>query len=351
LPAGNYFGKFAAFEEASMAIILRGKDGLAPRKPARALTASLMAAAAILAASAIYVQWSASRSLRRNSPSGRFLTVEGVRLHYIDTGGKGPPILLLHGNGSMVRELEISGIIEQLSQQYRVIAFDRPGFGYSERPRAKAWTPAAQADLMHAAMRSLGLKSAIVLGHSWGTLVALELALRHSRFVRGLMLIAGFYFPEARRDLALLSLAAAPVFGDLMCYTLSPILARLLSRRARRMVFAPRPVSERFRKEFPVDLAIRPTQIRAALKDLAMLLPAAEALAGRYGRIRKPTIIIAGAEDGIVNVGRHGVRLQSQIPGSELYVLPHDGHMVHHHAPLTILQAADRLAERSRLVS
>src|SRR5688500_779501 len=205
-----------------MAIVLRRMDGLNRRKTARALTASVMAAGALLAASALYVQWSARQALRRNPPSGRFLTVGGVRLHHIDTGGKGQPILLLHGNGSMVRELEISGIIEQLSEHYRVVAFDRPGFGHSERPRTRAWTPGEQADLLHAAMHRLGLKSALVLGHSWGTLVALELALRHPRFVKGLLLIGGFYFPEARRDVALLSLAAIPVIGDLMRYTISP---------------------------------------------------------------------------------------------------------------------------------
>ncbi len=330
-----------------MAIVLRRIGESAGRRRARGLAASFLAAGALLGASALYVQWSARQALRRNPPQGGFISVEGVRLHYVDTGGKNPPILLLHGNGSMVKELEISGIVEQLSTGHRVVAFDRPGFGHSERPRTRTWTPAAQADLMQAAMRRLGLRSALVLGHSWGTLVALELALRHPRFVRGLLLIGGLYFPEARRDVALLSVPALPVLGDLMRLTVSPILARLLSGRAIQNAFAPRPVSGRFLSEFPVDLATRPINIRAAVEDLALMMPAAEALQALYGHIRKPTIIISGAEDRIVNVDRHAVRLQSQIEGSELYVLPHDGHMVHHHAPLTILQAVEKLEERS----
>jgi pimeloyl-ACP methyl ester carboxylesterase len=330
-----------------MAIVLRKIGESTGRRRARGLVASCLAAGALLAASALFVQWSARQALRRNPPQGRFISVDGVRLHYVDTGGKNPPILLLHGNGSMVKELEISGIVEQLSTGHRVVAFDRPGFGHSERPRTRTWTPAAQADLMQAAMRRLGLGSALVLGHSWGTLVTLELALRHPRFVRGLLLIGGLYFPEARRDVALLSVPALPVLGDLMGHTVLPILTRLLSRRAMQNAFAPRPVSGRFLSEFPVDLATRPINIRAAAEDLALMMPAAEALEARYRRIRKPTIIISGAEDGIVNVDRHAARLQSQIEGSELYVLPHDGHMVHHHAPLTILQAVEKLAERS----
>jgi len=308
---------------------------------------SLIAAGAFLGACALYVQWSARRALRRNPPQGRFVGVDGVRLHYIDTGGKKPAVLLLHGNGSMVKELEISGVATQLSARHRVVAFDRPGFGYSERPRLRAWTPAAQADLMQTAMRRLGLTSAIVVGHSWGTLVALELALRHPRFVQGLLLLGGFYFPEARRDVALLSAPALPVLGDFMRYTISPILAQLLSGSAIRKAFAPRVASERFLKEFPVDLATRPINIRAAAEDLAFMNPAAKTLQRRYRWIRRPTIVIAGAEDEIVNVERHAARLQAQIPGSELYVLPHDGHMLHHHAPLTILQAVARLLSHS----
>jgi pimeloyl-ACP methyl ester carboxylesterase len=78
-----------------------------------------------------------------------------------------------------------------------------------------------------------------------------------------------------------------------------------------------------------------------------MLLAAAASLEPRYGQIRQPTILISGSADRIVNVEAHSIRLREAIPQSELYVLPNDGHMVHHHAPLTILQATERLVELS----
>jgi pimeloyl-ACP methyl ester carboxylesterase len=49
-----------------------------------------------------------------------------------------------------------------------VIAFDRPGFGYSHRPRRTVWTPEAQADLIAAALKEIGVSKPMVLGHSWG---------------------------------------------------------------------------------------------------------------------------------------------------------------------------------------
>ena len=64
--------------------------------------------------------------------------------------------MLLHGVGAMTQEMAASGIIDALAADHRVIAFDRPGFGYSERPRGRIWTPAAQAALLRDALDRLG---------------------------------------------------------------------------------------------------------------------------------------------------------------------------------------------------
>jgi pimeloyl-ACP methyl ester carboxylesterase len=129
-----------------------------------------------------------------------------------------------------------------------VIAFDRPGFGYSERPRSTIWTPQAQARLLHHALQQLGVDSAIVLGHSWGTLVALSMALEVPDFVRGLVLLSGYYYPSLRADVPLLSGPAIPVIGDVMRYTVSPLAGRMLWRPFSKKVFAPQQVDPRFRE-------------------------------------------------------------------------------------------------------
>jgi hypothetical protein len=77
-----------------------------------------------LAASAIVNYILAKRAERRNLPTGRFITVEGVRLHYVERGS-GPPLVLLHGNGSMIQDFQSSGLIDLAAKKYRVIAFDR----------------------------------------------------------------------------------------------------------------------------------------------------------------------------------------------------------------------------------
>src|SRR4029078_11926680 len=71
---------------------------------------------------------------RRFSPRGELLRVRGVRLHKIDTGGPGPAVVLLHGNGVTLADMEISGLVARAAPRPRVGALDRPAFGCRERP-------------------------------------------------------------------------------------------------------------------------------------------------------------------------------------------------------------------------
>ncbi len=84
---------------------------------------------------------------RKNPPIGIFIECDGVRLHYIDRGNPAAPcVVLFHGNGSMIQDFTISGLVDHLARSNRVLCFDRPGFGYSQRPRSRIWTATAQAN-------------------------------------------------------------------------------------------------------------------------------------------------------------------------------------------------------------
>jgi pimeloyl-ACP methyl ester carboxylesterase len=153
--------------------------------------------------------------------------------------------------------------VDRLSERYRVIVIDRPGYGYSTRPR-QLWTPRAHATLFQKALQQLGMDRAIVLGHSCGTMVAVSLALQAPALVRGLVLLSGHYFPTARLDVALNWPLAIPGIGDAMRHTVSPLLARLMLPRAFRKMFEPAPVPEYFERLFPKELMLRPIQLRAS---------------------------------------------------------------------------------------
>jgi pimeloyl-ACP methyl ester carboxylesterase len=292
-----------------------------------------MAAAALGAAA--FVQARARTAERDHRVRGDFIDVDGVRLHYLERG-EGASLILLHGLGSMIDDFVLSGLFARAAEHYRVIAIDRPGYGRSSRPRGRLWTPRAQADLLHKALRRLDVYCPVMLGHSFGATVAMAYALRYP--VERLILASGYYYPTARFDAPLIVPPAIPLVGDLMRYTVSPIIGRMLWPAWLRLLFAPAPVARRF-KPFPAWMALRPSQLRATGEDAAVLLPAVHEMQRHYGDLKVPTVIVAGAQDRYVSARAHSMRLHGEVPGSELVLVPGAGHMVHHVAAARVLRA------------
>lgn len=308
---------------------------------AGSLHAALLLAAGA-AALALVNHTAARQAERRHPPKGRFIEVDGTRLHYTDEGA-GPPVVLLHGNVVSAEDWRTSGVSDRLRERHRVIAFDRPGFGHSDRPRGRIWTAGAQAELLYAAIARLGLPRPIVIGHSWGTLPALFLAARYPDRVGGLVLVSGYYFWTLRPDVLLVALTAMPVLGDLLRYTLSPLLGRLAMPLLKHAMFSPAPVAARFHAEFSDGMALRPSQIRATSVDGALMIPGVLDLHRMYGDIAMPVAILAGDGDKVV-FRRNAERLHAGIPGSNLRVIEGAGHMLHHTAPHRVAEAVDWVA-------
>ena len=109
--------------------------------------AILASAAATIAAMTVYNVYRTRKAEREYPPSGQFVTVNGVRLHYIERG-EGTPVVLLHGNVVTAEDFISSEVLDLIAKRHRVIAFDRPGFGYSDRPHGSAWSAGTQADLI-----------------------------------------------------------------------------------------------------------------------------------------------------------------------------------------------------------
>lgn len=297
------------------------------------------AGAAMLGGLAAFNHNRAKKSEEENPPLGRFLEFDGFRVHYLEKG-KGDPIVLLHGNGTMIEDWIVSGVFDALAGTNRVIAFDRPGFGHSRRPRTTIWTPHAQAALIAEALDELKAGPAVVVGHSFGTQIALALALDHPEAVSRLVLLGGYYFPSARADVLVASQPAIPLVGDVMRYTVSPLAGAAMTPRVNEKLFAPAPVPERWVKEFPLAMTLRPWQLRAAAAEAALMFPAASALSERYGSLTVPTTIVAGKGDRIVDPQDQSARLHKALGAkSRLVEIEGAGHMVHHSATERVLAA------------
>jgi pimeloyl-ACP methyl ester carboxylesterase len=121
-------------------------------------------------------------------PRGKFIDIDGVRLHYIDKGS-GPTLLLIHGLAGQVLNFTHS-LLSRLTHDFRVVILDRPGSGYSLRPDATLAPLAAQARIISRFCQALGLERPVIVGHSLGGVIALALALDHPEQVGALALIA-----------------------------------------------------------------------------------------------------------------------------------------------------------------
>jgi pimeloyl-ACP methyl ester carboxylesterase len=264
----------------------------------------------------------------RNPPIGKFINCDGVNLHYIDRGDPtAPAVVLFHGNGSMIQDFTISGLVDHLARNHRVLCFDRPGFGHSQRPRSRIWTAKTQADLFRKALGHLGVRNPVVLGHSWGALVAVALSLRSDYPIRGLVLASGYYFPSPRWDVWLMAVPAIPVLGDLVSYTVAPIISWAILPGALRAIFSPRSVPLNFKNEFPTSLALRPKQLRAAAEESALLVPTVTQFRTTYPSIGCPVCILHGAEDQVIEPKQAG-DLHQVLPRSNLHLVQNAGHMV-----------------------
>ncbi|TVV74570.1 alpha/beta fold hydrolase [Sphingomonas solaris] len=313
--------------------------------PKGALIASGVVAA--LAAAALYNRRETTVAERNTPPTGSFVEVDGVDLHYI-ARGTGRPLVLLHGNGVPLQDMIVSGLFDRsVEAGYRVIAFDRPGYGYSSRPSDRMWTPREQGDLFAHALATLKIEQPVVLGHSWGTMVALAMALDHPESVAALVLLSGYYYPTVRPDALPQLPTAAPWLGTLFAHTLTPLIARLFGPLQVKASFSPAPVSPWF-ADFPARMSLRPSQIRAASIEGAIMVPGAATISKRYGELDLPVVIMAGDGDKIAWPERHAVLMHHEIARSVLRVVPGVGHMIHYDATDEVVDGIRDADQRSR---
>ena len=186
----------------------------------------------------------------------------------------------------------------------------------------------------------------MVVGHSWGAIVAFSLAARHPADTAGLVLLSGYYFWTLRPDALLVTAGAIPVLGDVLRHTVSPWLGRLLMPLQKRAMFSPAPVTARFEREYSDAMALRPSQIRATSVDGTLMIPGALGLRRHYDDLRMPVAIVAGDGDKVVRK-RSAERLHGEIAGSVLRIVEGAGHMVHHSAPRQVVEAIRSIAGTS----
>jgi pimeloyl-ACP methyl ester carboxylesterase len=133
-------------------------------------------------------------------PQETFVQAEGASLAVREWPGEDPSLLMIHGLASTSHIWDL--VAPRLAPRFRVVAYDQRGHGRSGKPSSGYGFDRMSADAV-AVIRAERLARPIVVGHSWGANVALELAVRRPRLVAGIVLIdGGFLSMHDRLDWA-----------------------------------------------------------------------------------------------------------------------------------------------------
>lgn len=305
----------------------------------------------ILSIFAVIVQWRANRHETRaqvsHPPQGQILTIGGVKVHAV-VMGQGPDVVLIHGSSGNTRDMTFR-LAPVLAERYRVIIFDRPGLGYTDRINQTGATIRQQADLLKRAAHELGADSPIVVGQSYGGAVALAWAVDHPGALSALVPVAAASNPWTTPLDPFYRLTSSRLGSFLAVPMLTAFVTDDRVEQAMVGVFAPQPVPDGYIDHFGPGLTLRRVSLRANAAQRAQLLDQITKLQPRYGEISVPTEILHGTADTTVNFALHSENLVRQIPDAVLTPLPGIGHMPQHVAVDDVVAAVDRAAARAGL--
>lgn len=299
------------------------------------------------------------RSARREArypPIGDFETIEidgaRPRLHLLDIGPRAPEaILLIHGASGNLRDFAFSFIAalqaDPAAAGRRIIAIDRPGFGYSDRGPRAAWRPELQARMMRQALARRGVERVVLLGHSLGAASALAWALDAPTTVRGLVVVSGVSHTWPGSAGLTYDLLSSPLIGAGVARIGAALVSEARAKRVLETVFAPQTPPPGYADYIGLALALRPATLRANGRDVARLKPILKEQAARYRTIDAPVAIVHGGADRVVPAEIHAEPLARAIRSSELTILKTVGHMPHHAVDKTVIEAASRVFARS----
>ena len=218
----------------------------------------------------------------------------GARVHFVDEGG-GPPLLLLHGNPTW--SFLYRDVIKGLSDRFRCVAPDHPGFGLSRAPAGYGFTPAEHAAVLEALVLQLDLRDVTLMVQDWGGPIGLAVATRHpdrfARFVIG----NTWAWPKSDVGTQLFSRFLGGPAGRRLILGRNLFVERLLPGGVRRRKLS-ETVMDAYRGPFPDPRSRLPTYVfpreilhsRAFLAEVERGLPA---LADRPALIVWPTKDVA----------------------------------------------------------
>lgn len=293
----------------------------------------------------LYTLFIAKRVELGMPPEGSFVTVMGNRIHYIEQGSGPDTILLIHGLSGVAQNFGY-GVIDTLAKTHRVVAIDRPGSGYSERPSRSSASLAVQADVVAGVIEALQLGKPLLVGHSLGGAVSLATALRHPDKVSGLALVAPLtHMPSKVSDAFNGFAIRQPWLRTLIGWTLAVPVSIRKREQIMDIVFGPEPVPA----DFPIRgggvLGMRPSHFIAASTDMTALDAVLPLMQLRYDDLDLPIGVLYGRQDRILDPQEQGQALADRLATVELELID-GGHMLPITQPDVTIEFIQRQLQR-----
>jgi pimeloyl-ACP methyl ester carboxylesterase len=289
----------------------------------------------LLAGSALLTVRLVRRAEADYPPAGPSIEVDGVRLHYLDKG-QGRPVILIHGFRGSAYDFEVS-ISKRLARHCRVIAFDRPGHGYSASLPDDQHSLFVEARQLHAAALLLGLERPLLVGYSLGGAVAMAYADAYPDDVAGVVTIAGHVMPYQLHLGPLAFFAKRPWIAGVLSNTLLVPVGRVLGRGILKRACFPQPMPSSYSRA-ALSMALRPRTIRYAPAELRRSASELRELAQRYSSLPVHVTVLSGRQDAVsgINEARY---FHGRLASSTLVVVPDGGHALHATHPDVVVAA------------
>ncbi len=290
--------------------------------------------------------WIAAKAERLVPPVGKFIEIDGNRIHYVDVG-EGRPIVFVHGLGAQLHHFRHT-LFEHFGPGYRLIALDRPGSGYSVRANGATGRLPEQAALVRRFIEKLGLERPLVVGHSLGGAVTLSLAVEHPEAISGIALLAPLTHLEtrARQGFDLLYIPSR-LLRWVLAYTVAIPLSLRYARPTMEFIFAP----QAFPADYMIDgggwLGLRPAHYQATSADVVAIEQDLGDIEQRYGEITMPAGILFGTADRVIDIRIHGEPMRGKIEGLDFEPVDGVGHMPQFVEPRRVIDFIERIAARA----
>ena len=276
-----------------------------------------------------------------------WLEIDGLTLHYVDEGsgsGSGPTLLFFHGNPTW--SLLYRGLIPPLSQEFRCVCVDYPGYGFSERPPKEEYDylPETHSALMEKVVDQLGLTDLVTFHQDWGGPIGLGLAGRRPELIRKLVIGNTWAFPihedprfEATKSFS--QTMGAPenqenvIQHNMFLEAATPLLRQGQDRRNSALGDA---VAAAYnatwsKPEWRYPTWIAPNQIASGVKF------AEEVERGLANLKDTPTLFFWGEQDPVCTPVLYE-KFKELLPNSRLVLLPEASHFIQEDEPETIVE-------------